>query len=84
MLVNLNDTCELTKTIILNSDTKFSFYYYMYGRQIGTFLLLADQIILWSLSGSQEAEWIQVNTTLPKGTYEVNTRLTNLIAYTMQ
>jgi hypothetical protein len=70
-LVNLNDVCELKKNIKLDTDRGLEFYYYMYGRQIGTLLISANDNVIWSLSGSQDDEWLYADIVLPKGDYQV-------------
>ena len=43
----------------------------MYGRQIGTLLLALNDQVVWSLSSSQEDEWLLAQVYIPKGSYEV-------------
>ena len=70
--MNLTDKCELKKDVTIDADVHFQFYYFMYGRQIGTLSLAINDIIIWSLSDSQEDEWLLANVILPKGSYEVS------------
>jgi hypothetical protein len=70
--VNLTDTCELKKDVTLDEDVHFQFYYFMYGRQIGSLSLGINDTVIWSLTDSQEDEWLLANVFLPRGTYEVS------------
>ena len=73
MLRAESDRCELKQHIKLEKETKFSFWYYMNGRQIGTFELKAvDDKVVWSKTGGQGAEWLKADVSLPVGDYEVN------------
>ena len=84
LLVNPTDKCTLKQ--IVNSDVEltFSFWYHMYGSQIGTLELIAyndsnsfdfnDTLsyqVIWSLTGRQSNEWLFANVTLPSGNYTV-------------
>ena len=69
--MNINDKCELKQSIVLDKETKFSFWYYMYGRFVGTLELKAGDKTVWSMTGQQEPEWFQAKIYLPSGSYEV-------------
>jgi hypothetical protein len=53
------------------TDINFRFYYYMYGRQIGTLLFALNEQVIWSLSDNQEDDWLLGEVFIPKGSYEV-------------
>jgi hypothetical protein len=76
-LINANDSCELKKNVVLMTDINFGFYYYMYGRQIGTLLLALNDQVIWSLSDSQEEDWLLEEVFIPKGSYEVKNHSEN-------
>lgn len=72
-LIVQQGSCELSKiiTIEASSSNKFSFWYYMYGRQIGTLKLKKDNKVIWEKDGRQGAEWLLAEVELPVGTYNV-------------
>ena len=43
----------------------------MYGTSIGTLELLLDNNVIWSLSGSQDNEWLLAETNIPVGQFQV-------------
>ena len=43
----------------------------MYGRQIGTLWIERNSEVVWSLSGSQDEDWLLASLVLSKGDYEV-------------
>jgi len=69
--VNKDDKCVLKQSIQLEKETKFSFWYFMHGRQVGTLALKANDNTIWSITGQQEPEWFQASVSLPSGDYEV-------------
>ena len=71
LLTSETDTCELKKSVTLESDIDYQFYYYMYGRQIGTLMLSLNNTVIWSLSDSQMDEWLLGQVFIPQGTHEV-------------
>ena len=71
-LLNETDTCEMKKRVTITSNINFQFYYFMHGRQIGTLYLALDDNIVWSLSGSQEDEWLLAQVFISEGSYEVS------------
>ncbi len=82
LLVNVNDTCTLSQNLTVSTkNTKFSFWYYMNGQQIGFLSLFANDSLLWSLEGRQDDEWLKAEVFLPIGTYIVG--FTFLIFYHM-
>ncbi len=54
----------------------------MYGTQIGTLELIANDIVLWSLTGRQSNQWLLAQVKLPIGNYLVGyiTKLNYLIS----
>lgn len=74
LLRDENDRCELSQTVTipLGRVAQFQFWYHMYGFQIGTLELLADDVVLWSLTGRQADQWRLAQVVLPDGKYEVN------------
>ena len=71
LLLKESDICEIKKSVNLRIGVHFQFYYYMYGRQIGTLLLALNNTVIWSLSDSQEEDWLLTEIFIPKGFYEV-------------
>ena len=71
LLINEADTCVLEKSVTLERDINYQFYYYMFGRQIGTLLLSLNDEVIWSLSDSQMDEWLLGQVFIPQGTHEV-------------
>jgi len=56
----------------LLKETKFEFWYFMFGSQIGTLeLVLNNSNVVWSLSGKQENSWLLAEVQLPAGNYLV-------------
>ena len=72
LLEKETDQCELSQEITISEDTKFSFWYYMYGRTIGTLELKVDNNTIWSKTGRQENAWVKAEVDLSIGTYKVN------------
>jgi hypothetical protein len=62
----------MSQNIKVNDDeTNISFWYYMYGFEIGTLKLSNDSNVFWNMTGKQEKEWLNAVVTLPKGEYNV-------------
>lgn len=69
---NENDKCILEKSIeIKDEDVFFEFWYHMWGFYIGTLELIAGESVLWSMTGSQEDNWLRTEVKLPAGKYQV-------------
>ncbi len=77
-LKDSNDRCELNKSISIKSTAKFSFWYYMFGRQIGTLELKVDDVVVWHKTGRQEQEWLQAEVSLDAGSQNVKLKLFKL------
>ena len=74
-LITEDRRCKLTGEIsVTDEDTELSFWYYMYGYQIGTLELMGDHL-LWGMAGRQKKEWLNAVVTLPKGVYNVKAKL---------
>jgi hypothetical protein len=67
--------CILSKTIDINSLSDFQFWYYMWGGNVGTFELIADSNVIWTLTGKQSNSWLLAEVQLPPGNYLVITKL---------
>ena len=70
-LYNQARKCELTKSVEINEQLKFSFWYYMYGTLIGTLELKRDNKVLWSKTGRQKNEWLFAEVSLSPGSFQV-------------
>ena len=69
--INKNE-CKLSQNIKINDDeTNISFWYYMYGFEIGTLKISDDTNVFWNMTGKQEKEWLNAVVKLPKGEYNV-------------
>lgn len=77
-LKDSNDRCELKKSISIQSSVKFSFWYYMFGRQIGTLELKVDDAVVWHKIGRQEQEWLKAEVSLDAGSQIVKLKLFKL------
>jgi hypothetical protein len=66
-----NEYCSLYQNVALDKNIKFSFWYYMWGSQIGTLEIRAGNQLLWSLSDRQKDEWLYAELALPSGDYTV-------------
>jgi hypothetical protein len=77
-LIRSERRCTLSKSIEINDDkSRLSFWYYMYGKKIGTLNFTSsgnqnDLNVLWTMTGSQKKEWLNAFVELPKGEYYVN------------
>lgn len=70
-LTSIDRFCKLSQSVtVSDEDTKLSFWYYMYGFEIGTLKLNGSEE-LWSKSGRQKKEWLKAVVALPIGNYTV-------------
>ena len=77
LLKKTEEICSLKQRISLSESKNLTFWYYMNGAQIGTLSLVLDENILWSVSDSQDEEWLHAGVILPKGNHLV--RFWNLV-----
>ena len=76
-LIPYDEQCILSKSIeIKNEKSRLSFWYYMYGKKIGTLNFTSSENqngsnVLWTMTGSQQKEWLNAVVKLPKGKYNV-------------
>ena len=63
--------CVLDKHVSIASDAQISFWYFMFGTQIGTLEFLVDGQVVWSLTGRQEYKWLEATIPLRAGDYQV-------------
>ena len=76
-LITIDRQCILSKSIEIKDDkSRLSFWYYMYGKKIGTLNFTSsenqnDLNVLWTMTGSQQKEWLNAVVELPKGEYNV-------------
>jgi hypothetical protein len=63
----------MKQNVTLDRETAISFWYYMYGLQIGSLSLILDDVnILWKKIGRQQNEWSFATVNLPAGEHKVN------------
>ena len=67
-----SDRCTLKKSVMVTQQSELSFWYFMFGSQIGTLELTVDGESVWSLTGSQEKAWLRATVQLDQGEHAVN------------
>ena len=63
--------CIISQEINIKENTTFSFWYFMYGSQIGTLHFFKDEEVIWTRIGRQKKEWLKAEVGLPIGIYNV-------------
>jgi len=70
-LANDETECQLSKTFTnKRADTKFSFWYYLYGTTVGSLELKKNDIVIWS-DEKQQNSWKKSVIDFPIGTFTV-------------
>jgi hypothetical protein len=61
----------LSQKISLEIESKYSFWYYMYGKNVGNLTFSIDNQVIWNKIGSQQDKWLSAKIYLPDGEYNV-------------
>ncbi len=79
LLINEQNKCRMGQNVTVEKNsTKFEFWYFMFGSQIGSLeLTINGSQVVWTKTGRQQNEWLLARLEIPAGSYYVKIWLLN-------